>query len=798
MIKNNLMKKIEHNISLPLMIISAPDGYGKKTHVSKYLKHHDGINIWIKTKGKNSKSLWETLLKRLFPDDKNIKDKIPETVFDTQKLISHWERKLKKDTIIILQDFCDDKFPEWIDFMCYLGTLSRSSIHFVIINQNMIHSSLAFQGKKFYVLTYEDFKVDALEMTQLFKHKGVSLKRKEVDEILEFTNGWPPAIEIALQAYQSGGNIYNVTNLKDLLHKGNFDIASFEVIEGLMKLSIFDEFSLEQALYISENNEVVKEIVNMEKNHLFVNKKDYQEFMFSTMFKEYLKQSLLTSNIDYYEVYKKAGNWFVSKNQHLKAIKMYLEGNAFLEIIQLIEQNNYSYMDIDAPLMMDVFKRMPFEYKYQFPIIYLSYIRDVVTVIDVYEGAKLLNNFKRDLEEGKYQGDQKKLLGEYYFIHAFLGFNDVSKMMVDFHLAYDAFEGGYSQVAYPLMIATFGSFHMLYLYHHTPGCLKLLVDKIGEEVKYFIHISQGVNSGSDYQTKAEYAFETGDHEKVLQYSEVAFQQATINRQTSIAICSLFLQGRYAIDHDNDSLYDKSIHDLNEIYNRVSLPTLKLELESALSYLYILKGNLNEVYPWVEKGIANLPVILYEAYDISYVVILVYLLKTGNYSKILTYCDVLENSYKQKPHVFSMLYLLLGRTIVYYHQEDVKTSFSTLKQLFAIAKKDHIIMIFLEFYQQLYPIIQNYPLEDEFEEKIFHLIMKKKESNKNQNIIDLLTNKEKEVARLFVNNMTSHEVAEKLMISENTVRTHLKNIYVKLNINKKSELLYVIVRNEKKD
>jgi len=58
----------------------------------------------------------------------------------------------------------------------------------------------------------------------------------------------------------------------------------------------------------------------------------------------------------------------------------------------------------------------------------------------------------------------------------------------------------------------------------------------------------------------------------------------------------------------------------------------------------------------------------------------------------------------------------------------------------------------------------------------------------------LTEKEKEVVRLLLQGYTYRAIAEELYISENTVKYHSKNIYQKLNVKTKMELVKTFNRN----
>jgi len=50
----------------------------------------------------------------------------------------------------------------------------------------------------------------------------------------------------------------------------------------------------------------------------------------------------------------------------------------------------------------------------------------------------------------------------------------------------------------------------------------------------------------------------------------------------------------------------------------------------------------------------------------------------------------------------------------------------------------------------------------------------------------LTNRESEVLNLLSNGSTNNMIAQRLFISPNTVKTHVRNIYEKLNVKNRTE------------
>lgn len=58
---------------------------------------------------------------------------------------------------------------------------------------------------------------------------------------------------------------------------------------------------------------------------------------------------------------------------------------------------------------------------------------------------------------------------------------------------------------------------------------------------------------------------------------------------------------------------------------------------------------------------------------------------------------------------------------------------------------------------------------------------------------LLTNREREVFELLVQDKTTKEIAGQLFVSEKTVRNHISNVMKKLNVKGRSQAVVELVR-----
>lgn len=67
------------------------------------------------------------------------------------------------------------------------------------------------------------------------------------------------------------------------------------------------------------------------------------------------------------------------------------------------------------------------------------------------------------------------------------------------------------------------------------------------------------------------------------------------------------------------------------------------------------------------------------------------------------------------------------------------------------------------------------------------------SAKDARMKSLLTNREREVFELLVQDKTTKEIAGQLFVSEKTVRNHISNVMKKLNVKGRSQAVVELVR-----
>jgi DNA-binding CsgD family transcriptional regulator len=74
-----------------------------------------------------------------------------------------------------------------------------------------------------------------------------------------------------------------------------------------------------------------------------------------------------------------------------------------------------------------------------------------------------------------------------------------------------------------------------------------------------------------------------------------------------------------------------------------------------------------------------------------------------------------------------------------------------------------------------------------EEKMLQIINNKNSIHSNQKILDLLSDREKEVLKKILEGKTNKQIADELHVALSTIKTHINNIYKVLNVSNRDDL-----------
>lgn len=112
-------------------------------------------------------------------------------------------------------------------------------------------------------------------------------------------------------------------------------------------------------------------------------------------------------------------------------------------------------------------------------------------------------------------------------------------------------------------------------------------------------------------------------------------------------------------------------------------------------------------------------------------------------------------------------------------------------------KDEKTSLIIEYIQQLMDV-GGAPMSPSIARKALNLLSKlgpDKSDDKQNSIPVELSKREREVLELLVDGQDYKAIAEKLFVSNNTIRTHIANIYEKLHVSSKTQVITMAIRHK---
>lgn len=799
-----VMKRI---FDYPLTIVEAPMGYGKTTAVREYLSNADANILWQRVYDNSETSFWKELclllskldtdrsynLEQLgFPDDIVLKQ-------EALKLIEDIE--LPEKTVLVIDDYHLINRAGIDNFIEFLVMNEIANLHIVLTARFIELLNMEELILKGYIthITKEIFEFVPIEIIKYYKLCGISLKDVEADKLFSFSEGWISALYLLMLNFKQEGNFTATANIHKLIEKAVYNPFSQNIKDFLLTMSIFDSFTIEQAIHMWGNEDAEKVIGEIIRKNAFVNydirTKTYQMHNIFTNFLKDVKSSKYIED----ERCKRAAQWFMKIGDYLKAMHYFYECGDFENLFLAIEKDKVnSFNNENKELITKYIEACPQNIKVKHPVVLLSYAIHLFAFneIELFEKACSEFVYNINADESLREDFKKELLGEYELLLSFTAYNDINKMSEHHQKACKLLT--HSTSIYDTKNNwTFGSPSVLYMFYRETGKLEQNVKDIVKALPYYYRLTNGHGSGAEYIMEAERYFNMGDIEnaEILLYK--VFHKVRPKMETGIILCAEFLHMRISFMKGdlitilgiiNNMRTDMtSRHEYNFIHT----------VEICEGYIYSLLKQSDNIPERIKQGNLNSTRLMFPAYamlNIAYGRVLLingeYLKLIGNTEHFLGIASAFSNLLAQ---IYTYIYGAAANRQIFRTNEAM----SELAKALDIAMPDKVYMPFVENCDYIKPLLEQHYKEGRYREDIerifdlfetyhksFEKMIKENFSGERKNI---LTDREKEIAQFAADGLTNNEISRKLSISTNTVKTMLKGVFVKLDINSRALL-----------
>ncbi len=850
-IRQRLHKMLDQYKKHKLISITSPAGYGKTTLVASWLKektNQDLIITWLSLdKVDNDPDLFWSYFFMSFYQDMALPSSIHmnHALLDNSHPICNLHfinflndiKKLDKEVIMVIDDIHVIEDVNIIEGLQFILKYMPINMHLIFIGRNVSNfrlSRLRVEGS-ILEIPQSELSFTPKETGEFFyKLTALRLEPEECDELNDCTEGWIAAMHLLSISI----SLFNKNHIKDYILKNSnhiFEYLAEEIFNQLDKslkdflvwTSLLTGFSIELSDYmldIKNSAEIIKEI---KKRNLFIIGINEEEnwYRYHILFKYYLMKQIKDRKKEAI-LYGRIAEWFEIAGDINQAVEYYMLARKYCISVNLIEKHSGKY------LCKGMAKNLK-QWNEKLPqnIVNTNYrlilnsawamlskgnyneVSSLIKQVKCLEGAK--SSVKAEiiaLETTILAGlnvENERIINDCKKGLELLQFNNFIAQLITFNLASAyLFQGEISKgIDYYTNCLSIsqqaGEAYMTILANKALQLARVWrgeyeqVKKEGQEILLRFNKYESTTlptMGIVYCGLAEVLYQQNELDEALELA-VKGLNLGLSGQDSWTICeSYFMLSKiyYAIGARKE--YLNTIDELNLCIKDVKYFNLELRYQCENIRIKLqnnkyegVRDKINEIETFLEAQDINIGV-----YPEVYILKSRYYIINKQYSYANDLLKELESIAKKHKLRSLLIELYISYALMYNQKEDKLKSLETILMALKIASETNTIRTFIkEKYWIRELLIQ---LKDKSEcntdSRIKWFIERLLKNIKNATIIkdDLLSSRELEVLDYIRKGTSNAEIAKNLYISINTVKTHLKNIYAKLDVNNRGKAI----------
>lgn len=674
------------------------------------------------------------------------------------------------------------------DFLCMLANHLPANVHMIVASRDRFlpASETVRLGARVYPLGTEQLRLNHTELAVYAHRCGTELSEAQIESILYSSEGWFSAVYLNLRTFSERGVLPGRnSDIYTTFTAAMIDPLPDKQREFLAVMGLADEFTTEMARFITEDNDAGEILSLLTEQNAFVKcLPDGITYRFHHMMKECAKHSFLTMRAETQQRYwQRFGLWYEQHKQYLHAMTAYRKCENHDALLRMVcADAGILLASLHPAEVLAVLNECPVMILKAHPSALLVLMRSMFNWRNIPKMLELKALLLTAIEEHPELSAEERgnLLGECDLIMSFLCYNDISAMS-------RLHRNASAQMSRPAVSIqnsggwTFGSPSVLMMFYRAPGELQSELNEMDECMPHYYKITGNHGQGAETIMRAEALFYQGRFTDAHIALERAYTQIKDNGQENMALCCDFLAWRLSlhVDAEPRSSFDKRYAALLRQHN-----ASWINIWSATSaYYHALRGEpekIPEIFArhrlstvnFLAPGKPMLEMIENQVY-----------LSQGAYAKVIGRSTELLAMCEGMHYALVALHIRIQTAAAYERLGKSDEAHIWLSQALSDAAPDGLVMPFVENYDDLEQILTR-----ETKSGLISAIIALGETfrqRKAKNVIPptfaALTPREFEIVNLMAQRLSNREIAEKLYLSEGSIRQYVNQIYGKLHI-----------------
>ena len=794
--------------------IVAPMGYGKTTAVNWYLEQRakaEALNvIRISVYSDNLAIFWKSMQDAFAREGFDfLRDyTCPTDAAGGGLLADDLCRELAGETpcYLFIDDFHLLTNESIARFLCTLAGRLPENVHLIVASRDRFlpAAEVVRLGNRVYQIGTEQLRLNHTELS-IYAHRcGAGLSDAQVDSLLYSSEGWFSAVYLNLRTLSERGALPNRnSDIYATFTAAMIDPLPEKLREFLAVMGLADEFTVEMARFVTGDADAEKLLSVLTAQNAFVScLPDGVTYRFHHMMKECAERTFLTlPKEEQVHCRERFGAWYEEHRQYIRALTAYRESGNYDALLRVLEKDAGILLSLLNPqTVIDDITACPVPTLKAHPQALLVLMRRMFTWRQIPKMIELKSLLLTSIEEHPELSAEERgnLLGECDLIMSFLCYNDIGAMS----RLHRSASRQMSRLAISIQKSggwTFGSPSVLMMFYRAPGELQSKLAEMDDCMPHYYKITDGHGQGAEIIMRAEASFMQGRFTDALIELESAYARIEGNGQENMALCCDFLAWRLSLHMDMEPRcsFEERREALLSKHNATWM-----NLWSATSaYYHALTGETDKIPPvFAEHQLSTIHFLAPGKPMMEMIENQVYLAQ-GDYAKVigrsegqLAVCDAMH-------YALVALHIRLQTAAAYERLGKHREARDLLTQALAEGSPDGFVMPFVENYRDLKPLLAE-EMQSDFVQKITEPGERTEQRRKRTDrpsLLTALTEREYEIVLLMAEFLTNREIAEKLFLSEGSVKQYINRIYSKLHIkgdarNKRKRLLTLLSQN----
>lgn len=807
-LSDKLRRQMSQLLNFPCTLVEAPMGYGKTTAVREYLKSTDAHVLWHQVYDGSVAGFWIAFSRLLRELDPVRSADLEQLGFPNDSLSMQEALKLIEEiaipakTVLVIDDYHLLGGTDVSSFIWFLVVNEIDNLHIVLTARFFEHFKMEELSLKGYLYPIEQevFELTPDEITEYYKLCGIKLRVAEADQLYTLTEGWISALYLLMLSAQKSKNFADTNNIQRLVEDAIYAPFSEDIKDFLLKLCIFDSFTTKQAIHMWGDEQAERLLAEVRGKNAFVNfNPDTKAYQFHNIFAGFLREKLEQKDSLYKRaLYEKAGHWYVETGKHFAAMQYFFEAGDFENLLQTAELDRASsFGSENKDLVIKYFEQCPPEYKERHPTALLVYAMTLMRFNEMglfqktcHELAVLIRDSSLDAES------IDALTGELELLLSFTRYNNIMGMSEHHQRACQLLKKP-SAFMNSTGSWTFGSPSVLYMFYRESGGLEQEVRDMKEAMPYYYQLTDGHGTGAEYLMEAEWNFNKGNFENAEIAVHQAYYLAGDANQPNMVLCALFLQARIALLRGDYNRVLDLIGKIHETVEKTRLYIIIHTVDMCRGFIDACLQQSSKIPEWLAQGDFSSNRLFFPARAFFNIIYGRALLLKGEYLKLLGISGQFNAIASVFPNILPQIY-----TAIYVAAANERIcrrgeALVAIKQALELAVPDRVYMPFVENCDFIKPLLEELYNKGAHRDDIARILelygpYQKAVEHINRTYFTedrpQLTERETEIARLASAGFSNKQIGEKLFISENTVKKHLKVVFEKLGIRSRSLLM----------